>query len=86
MNPVDPNAISTQLAAYWGGFGVILGLSLLANYMLASKLIQSFVDRIAENKESIKATLVAGLESTQALKDMRTTVDAVVSILKSGKS
>lgn len=85
MNPVDPNAISTALAAYWGGFGVILGLSLLTNYLLGRQLIQSFLDRLAENKESVKATLTAGLESTQALKDMRTTVDAVVSILKGAK-
>jgi len=84
MNPIDPS-IATPIIAQWAGFGAILLLSFAVNFILGRALTNCWVERLAETKEFIAATLKASTDGTQALKDMRTTVDAVIALLAKAK-
>ena len=82
MNPVDPATLINPLTAQWGAYGAILGGVSLAAVYLARALMKANADRITDLKENLAATLKNYADSTQALKDMKTTVDAVISMLK----
>lgn len=82
MTPVDTGSLTGPVIAQWGAYGVILIVMAIAIVLLAKALVKSYADRLVETKENLTASLKNGADTIQALKDMKTTVDAVVGMMK----
>ncbi len=84
---MDPTEAAKILSA--GGVQAVLAVILVtvsvATWKLASALIKSFEDRIAENKVQLKQSSDDSRLITDALKDMKSTMDLALAALK-GKS
>ena len=74
--------LTTPVIAQWGAYGVILiALSVVAG-MLAKALISSYEARIGETKTLLTQQADNIRTVTDALKDMKTTLDLALAALK----
>jgi F0F1-type ATP synthase membrane subunit b/b' len=77
----DPT-LTAPVITQWGAYGVILIVLFLALVWVVKELRDSYKERIAESRVNLTETLKAVNESTQALKDMTATVNAVLAVVK----
>lgn len=81
---MDPAEATKLLSS--GGSQVILAVILVAvsgvAWKLAAALIKSFEDRLAENKTNLKQSSDDSRLITDALKDMKSTMDLALAALK----
>ena len=82
MNPVDTGSLTGPVIAQWGAYGVILVVLALLVGFLGRRCFKSDEDRIADLKENLVSLLKSNADVTQALRDMRTTAEAMIAMLK----
>lgn len=78
---LDPSLVAPLVTA-WGPYGVILVILLLLSGYLGKALIASLKERLAEQRETLTVSLKTSADAAQALRDMKTTVDAVIAIAR----
>ena len=81
---MDPStlALTAPVIATWGAYGVILIVLVIAIAYLGRRLIESYRDRLAENRDLLTSSIKTNAEVAQALRDMKTTVDAVIALAR----
>lgn len=79
---MDATTLAAPVIATWGVYGVILIVAVIAIVFLAKALLGSYKERLAETRETLTLTLKNSADTAQALRDMKTTVDAVIGMLK----
>jgi hypothetical protein len=74
--------LTAPVVAQWGGFGVILIALAAAVWTLAKALISSYEARIGETKTLLTQQADNIRTVTDALKDMKVTLDLALAALK----
>lgn len=80
---MTPDAtLTAPVIAQWGAYGVILIVLALAVWMLAKALIGSYEARLGETKTLLQQKSEDSRTVTDALKDMKATLDLALAALK----
>lgn len=80
---MTPDAtLTAPIITQWGAYGVILIALAAAVWMLAKALIASYEARIGETKSLLQQQSDASRTVTDALKDMKATLDLALAALK----
>lgn len=79
---MDGASLAAPIIATWGVYGVILVVLFLMLVYVAKLLFNSYAERMTDLRDMLKDTLKNSAETAQALRDLKTTVDAVVSMFR----
>ena len=80
---MTPDAtLTAPVIAQWGAYGVILIVLALAVWTLARALISSYEDRLVETKSLLQQKSDDSRTVTEALKDMKSTLDLALAALR----
>lgn len=74
--------LTAPVIAQWGAYGVILIVLALAVWVLAKALIASYEARLGETKVLLQQKSDDSRTVTDALKDMKTTLELALAALK----